>query len=134
MIRTISILTLIATGQVFAQVKTSPAKKPFDVVETSITEMRTALDQGRVTSHELVVAYLTRIALYEDKLHCIITVNPNVLAEADDRDRERAQGHAHGPLHGIPIALKDNILTHAISSPRAGLLRSRAISLPTTRR
>jgi amidase len=114
LIRTISILTLIATGQVFAQVKTSPAKKPFDVVETSITEMRTALDQGRVTSHELVVAYLTRIALYEDKLHCIITVNPNVLAEADDRDRERAQGHAHGPLHGIPIALKDNILTHDI--------------------
>jgi amidase len=110
LIRTISIFALIAATQVFAQQK----QKPFDVVEAGITDMRTALEQRRVTSHDLVVAYLTRIALYEDKLHCIITVNPNVLAEADDRDRERAQGHIRGPLHGIPIALKDNILTHDI--------------------
>jgi amidase len=108
MTRTISILTLMATGRLFA------ADKPFDVVEAGITEMRTALEQHRVTSHELAVAYLTRIGMYEDKLHCIITVNPNVLAEADERDRERAQGHIRGPLHGIPIALKDNILTHDI--------------------
>lgn len=87
---------------------------PFNVVEASIPEMRTALEQKRITSHELVSLYLARIGLYEDKLHCIITVNPNVLREADDRDRERAQGRVRGPLHGIPIALKDNVLTHDI--------------------
>jgi amidase len=108
MTRTISILTLIAAGQLFA------ADKPFDVVEAGIAEMRTALEQHRVTSHELAAAYLTRIGMYEDKLHCIITVNPNVLAEADEHDREGAQGRVRGPLHGIPIALKDNILTHDI--------------------
>ncbi len=84
---------------------------PFSVVEASISEMRTALEQGRVTSRELVTQYLTRIAMYEDKLHAAITVNRNALQEADALDRERAQGRVRGPLHGIPIALKDNILT-----------------------
>ncbi|MCU1259016.1 MAG: hypothetical protein JWO80_1901 [Bryobacterales bacterium] len=87
---------------------------PFNVVEASIPEIRAALEQKRITSRELVTLYLARIGMYEDKLHCIITVNPNALKEADDRDRERAQGRARGPLHGIPIALKDNVLTHDI--------------------
>jgi amidase len=89
----------------------SEPPKPFTVVETSIPEMRAALEQGRTTSHEIVQQYLTRIALYEDRLNAIITVNPNALKEADERDRERAAGKIRGPLHGIPIALKDNIHT-----------------------
>ena len=92
----------------------SQSTKPFDIVEASISEMRRAMEEGRTTSRELVVAHLARIGLYEDKLHCIITVSPQVLAEADERDRERAQGRLRGPLHGIPIALKDNILTQNI--------------------
>jgi amidase len=91
------------------------AQKPsFNVVEATIPEMRAALEQGRTTSRELVKSYLERIGLYEDKLHCVITVNPNVLQEADERDRERVQGRIRGPLHGIPVALKDNVLTHDI--------------------
>jgi amidase len=88
--------------------------KPFDVVEATIPEMRAAMEQKRVTSRELVMLYLARIGMYEDKLHCVITVNPQALEEAADRDRERAQGRVRGPLHGIPIALKDNVLTHDI--------------------
>jgi amidase len=86
----------------------------FTVVEASISDMRTAMEKGRVTSHDLVVQYLSRIGMYEDKLHCVITANPHALQEADERDRERAQGRVRGPLHGIPIALKDNVLTHDI--------------------
>jgi amidase len=49
--------------------------------------------------------------VYEDKLNAAITINPNALKEADQRDAERRAGHVRGPLHGIPIALKDNIQT-----------------------
>jgi len=91
---------------------------PFSVVERTIPEMRAAMEQGRVSSRELVRQYLTRIALYEDKLNAAITVNPHALQEAEERDRERAAGKVRGPLHGIPIALKDNI--HTTDMPTTG--------------
>ena len=83
----------------------------FSVVEASIPQMRAALEQHRVTSRELVMQYLARIGMYEDVLHSAITVNRNALRDAEELDRERAQGRIRGPLHGIPIALKDNIQT-----------------------
>src|SRR5436853_3722282 len=83
----------------------------FTVVEATIPEMQNAMKRKRVTSQELVRQYLVRIGLYEDKLHAAITVNRDALKEAEALDRERAQGKVRGPLHGIPIALKDNIHT-----------------------
>lgn len=83
----------------------------FSVVDASIGDMQRALQSRRVTSRELVQQSLTRIALYEDRLNAIIQVNPRAFEEADARDRERAAGRARGALHGIPIALKDNIQT-----------------------
>jgi amidase len=106
------LLTLTIAIAAFAATKSAkPVPKPFNVVEASISDMQAALRDGRVTSHELVQQYLIRIATYEDKLHAAVTVNPNALNEADERDRERAAGKIRGPLHGIPIALKDNIQT-----------------------
>src|SRR3954468_9541280 len=87
-----------------ASAVTKPAPK-FNVVEASISDMQAALRDGRVTSHELVQQYLTRIATYDAKLHAVITVNPHALEEADELDRERAAGKIRGPLHGIPVAL-----------------------------
>lgn len=84
---------------------------PFNVAEASIAQMKAALDQGRVTSRELVTQYLVRIAIYEDRLHAAIAVNPKALEEADALDRERAAHVIRGPLHGIPVAVKDNIQT-----------------------
>jgi amidase len=117
------LLALLATSPlVMAQTQRTPRPAPggaqFSVVETTIPEMRAAMEQGRATSREIVQQCLTRIALYEDKLNAIITVNPRALQEADERDRERARGAVRGPLHGIPIALKDNI--HTTDLPTTG--------------
>src|SRR5438552_16236052 len=94
------------------------ARGEFNVVESGIADMQRAMASGEVTSRELVRQYLARIALYDKKLNAVMTVNPNVLREAEERDRDRAQGRLRGPLHGIPIALKDNI--HTTDMPTTG--------------
>jgi amidase len=88
-----------------------PPVAPFSVVETTIPEMQKAMQEGRVTSRQIVEQYLVRIALYNDKLNAVVTVNPKALQEAERLDQERKAGKVRGPLHGIPIALKDNIHT-----------------------
>src|SRR5215207_10236484 len=113
------LLALVTSQSLHAQAPRRPgATGQFTVVEGSIDDMRKALEQRRTTSREIVQQYLTRIALYEHRLNTAITINPNALAEADARDRERAQGRIRGPLHGIPVALKDNI--HASGMPTTG--------------
>jgi len=102
-------LTLVVRGQ---------TRAAFNVVEATIPEMRKAMDEKRLTSRELVTLYLVRLATYEHKVHAAIAVNPHALEDADALDRERAQGRIRGPLHGIPVALKDNI--HTTTMPTTG--------------
>ncbi len=88
-----------------------PQLPTISVVEAGIPELQAAMEGGAATSRELVAQYLTRIALYEDRLNAAVSINPNALKEAEELDRERAEGRVRGPLHGIPVALKDNIQT-----------------------
>jgi amidase len=103
---------------------------PFSVVEASIPEMQAAMRDGRTTSRALVTEYLTRIGLYEDHLNVAISVNPRALDEADVLDRERAAGTLRGPLHGIPVALKDNIMTTDDMPTTGGMLAFRHFRAP----
>jgi amidase len=87
------------------------APAPFDVVEASIGEIDAALADGRVTSRQLVEAYLARIAAYDQpgpRLNTIVTLNPAARAQADAMDRERKARGPRGPLHGVPVLVKDN--------------------------
>ncbi len=101
----VSLCTVIACAPDEGQVP------EFSVVEASIPELQELMETGRLTSRELVTAHLVRIALYEDRLNAAISINEEALAEADALDAERAAGNVRGPLHGIPVALKDNIQT-----------------------
>jgi len=104
-----SILTAAQTTSTPAHPVSRPQR--FSIVEASIADMQRAMREGRVTSRELVVQFLARIGTYDSVLHAVLAVNPNAIADAVRLDRERARGHVRGPLHGIPVALKDNIQT-----------------------
>ncbi len=117
------ILGLVIGASAFALHAQTPASRPsvpapFSVVEATIPEMQRAMQERRVTSRGLVTQYLTRIGLYEKRINAAISINPRALDDADARDAERAAGRIRGPLHGIPIALKDNI--HTIDMPTTG--------------
>lgn len=112
---TLLTLAVLACGP--ASSPGEPAER-FDPVEATIPEMQQAMEEGRVTSREIVEAHLIRLAIYEERVNATISVNEHALAEADRLDQERAEGRVRGPLHGIPVALKDNV--HTTDIPTTG--------------
>jgi len=89
-----------------------PAAPALDVAELSAVEARRRMDGGTLTARALTDAYLARIAAIDKAgptLNSVIEVNPAAMADADRLDAERAAGKVRGPMHGIPVLLKDNI-------------------------
>jgi amidase len=94
--------------------QTPRAQGSFSVVEKTIPELQAAMQAGTVTSRDLVTMYLARIKAYDQdgpKLNAMIALNPKALDEAAALDAERKAGRVRGPLHGIPIVVKDNYVT-----------------------
>jgi len=103
-----------ALAGVGAQPAAAGPVRPFNVTGKSVAELGDAQSHGRVTSLQLVDAYLARIAQIDragPALHSVLAINPAARAQARALDRERAAGRVRGPLHGIPILIKDNIET-----------------------
>ncbi|HXR25435.1 MAG TPA: amidase [Candidatus Binataceae bacterium] len=98
---------------------------PFELDEVSLTDLAAGLQQGRWTSRRLLDLYRARIDAVDrngPRLGAVIELNPDAEALADQLDRETRQHHVRGPLHGIPILLKDNIDTADRMSTSAGSL------------
>jgi amidase len=103
----IVILTLSA-----AACAAQPKQHSFQVVEIGIDEIHAAYKANRLTAHQLVQMYLDRIKAYDQQgptLNCIITVNPQALDQADKLDATYKRSGMVGPLHGIPVLVKDEI-------------------------
>jgi amidase len=98
------------------------AREPAAFVEKTIPELQALLAAGQLTSRELVRGYLQRIAELNPVLHAVIETNPQAVAIAAQLDNERRGGHVRGPLHGIPLLLKDNIATDDNMQTTAGSL------------
>ena len=114
----LTIAALLAACQPTAQQPASDPGKPaasaatFTFDEANVAELQKQMASGTLTSRALVQAYLDRIAAIDDagpQLGAVIETNAEALKEADALDAERKAGRTRGPLHGIPVLLKDNI-------------------------
>src|SRR5215218_3929804 len=106
---------------------------PFAFEEATIAELQAAMTSGRLSSRRLTQAYLRRIRridLSGIQLNSVIEVNPDALATAADLDAERRRGRVRGPLHGIPILVKDNYATRDRMETTAGSLALLGAEVP----
>lgn len=105
--RLLVVLAVLVPGQLQA--------KDFTLIDASIIDIQSALEKGQLTSVELVEQYLARIEAYDQQnasLNALIRLNPRALERAGQLDLERKNGLQRGPMHGIPIIIKDNFNTH----------------------
>jgi amidase len=101
------------------------AAKDFELSEVSITDLQARMQSGKSTARDLCQQYLARIAEINTKgpaINAVIEVNPDALALADTLDKERKAGKLRGPMHGIPVLIKDNIDTGDKMQTTAGAL------------
>ena len=107
-----ALLRSVAIALALALTALSPAWAGDLNLETATTaDLNAAFASGTLTSEQLVEAYLKRIEAYDKQgpaINAVLTLNPRALSEARALDAERKAGHVRGPLHGVPIVLKDN--------------------------
>jgi amidase len=106
---TMSEIVSVADGDVFPE-----------LVEITIPQLQAKLKSGELSSRRLVEMYLERIKQVDTKTRSVLEINPDALSIADELDKERKKGKIRGPLHGIPILIKDNIDTADRTHTTAG--------------
>ena len=100
------------------------AAPPFEVEEATIAQVHDAMKAGRLTCHALVAQYLRRIDAYDKNgpaINSLVVLNPDALSQADELDRRFAQGGLAGPLHCVPVIVKDNFETQGLQTADGAL-------------
>jgi len=116
---------MLESGSEFTGVVKRVAISPFDLEEATIADLQAGMTAGRMTSVSITRQYIARIEELDRKgptLRHVLEINPDALAIAESLDRERKSGRVRGPLHGVPILLKDNIDTADRMTTTAGSL------------
>jgi amidase len=116
------VLTLVAGAIVALAVPGAAADDDSFVVEASIADLQSLMESSKISAEAITRAYLLRIELLNPELNAVIAVNPDALAEARALDLERQENGSRGPLHGVPVLLKDNIESHEPVPTTAGSL------------
>jgi amidase len=112
----------LLTGGLASILKSTASAAGFQFVEATIPQLQDAMASGALTSAGLTMGYIKRIEALNPTLHAVIEVNSNALAIAAALDNERRAGHVRGPLHGIPLLVKDNVATKDNMQTTAGSL------------
>src|SRR5438034_2662655 len=107
-----------------------PVHADFELEEATVAQLQDAMRTGARTSRSICAAYLARIAELDPKLHAVLETNPEALAIADRLDAERKANRVRGPLHGIPVLVKDNIATGDRMTTTAGSLALAGVTAP----
>ncbi len=111
----------------------APQSRPFAYEELTVAQLQQRMEAGTLTAQSLTTAYLARIAAIDasgPSLHAVIERNPDALAIAERLDAERKRGEVRGPLHGIPVLIKDNIDSADKMATTAGSLALAGSSAP----
>src|SRR5215217_6928029 len=119
------VLGLISAHPHAPTARQAAAGAPFELEEATVTQLQDAMASGRYTSRRLVELYTQRINAIDRSgpaLRSVIELNPDALSIADTLDAERKAGRVRGPLHGIPLLIKDNIDTGDRMMTTAGSL------------
>src|SRR5213594_1689598 len=112
----------LLTGGLASLLQSTVSAAGFDFIEATIPQLQAAMASGALTSAGLTMGYINRIQSLNPTLHAVIELNSNAVAIATALDNERRSGNVRGPLHGIPLLVKDNIATKDNMQTTAGSL------------
>ena len=121
----------LLSGGLGALITRSASASTESFIEATIPELQALMNSGALTSVQLTTDYLDRIASFNPLLHAVIETNPDALTIASELDTERQSGHLRGPLHGIPILVKDNLATADKMQTTAGSLALVGSTVPS---